>query len=405
LRIELEKMRTSYNIEKKEERIYINMAMAFPGWFSGRASFSLKQVVLENIIKYMETKVLRVTHPREFHLLDEAVSVLQGGQIVAIPTETVYGLAANALDPAACEKIYSAKNRPHDNPLILHISNYTMLKPIADVEKIPPEAYALMDEFWPGPLTLILPKAKDYTGTSLPTVAVRMPNHRVALELIHRCNFPLAAPSANLSGKPSPTCAEHVINDLNGRIPLVIDAVSRSKFGVESTVLDIQNRLILRPGYVTKELLEPYLPGVEYYESTEHWSKIDVNRPPTPGMKYRHYSPDSPLFLYYSPEPGKIDADIAKYILEGKVIVRILNNICSNDLADQYEKLFFSKIGDNDEIAYNLFDVLRRADSLKPDIIIAEAVTTGPFVEAIMNRLEKAASQKISHENPTAQIN
>jgi L-threonylcarbamoyladenylate synthase len=364
----------------------------FPGFRWNLTRFSqLQHQICKNSKSIMETKV---TQPKEFHLLKEAVNLLREGQVVAIPTETVYGLAANALDPVACEKIYSAKNRPADNPLILHVSNYTMLKPIADVENITPEAYALMDEFWPGPLTLILPKAKDYSGTSLPTVAVRMPNHRVALELIHLCNFPLAAPSANLSGRPSPTCAEHVLNDLDGRIPLVIDAVSRSKFGVESTVLDIQNRLILRPGYVTKELLEPYLPGVEYYDSVEHWSRIDPTRPPTPGMKYRHYSPDSPLHLYYSPLPGQIDSDIEKYLQEKKIIVRICNN--SEGPADnRYEMLHFSKNNDNDEIAYNLFDVLRRADSLKPDIIIAEAVITGPFVEAIMNRLEKAASQKI----------
>jgi L-threonylcarbamoyladenylate synthase len=367
----------------------------FPGFRWNLTRFSqLQHQICKNSKSIMETKVIKVTQPKEFHLLKEAVNLLREGQVVAIPTETVYGLAANALDPVACEKIYSAKNRPADNPLILHVSNYTMLKPIADVENITPEAYALMDEFWPGPLTLILPKAKDYSGTSLPTVAVRMPNHRVALELIHLCNFPLAAPSANLSGRPSPTCAEHVLNDLDGRIPLVIDAVSRSKFGVESTVLDIQNRLILRPGYVTKELLEPYLPGVEYYDSVEHWSRIDPTRPPTPGMKYRHYSPDSPLHLYYSPLPGQIDSDIEKYLQEKKIIVRICNN--SEGPADnRYEMLHFSKNNDNDEIAYNLFDVLRRADSLKPDIIIAEAVITGPFVEAIMNRLEKAASQKI----------
>lgn len=375
--------------------------IAFPGCNLTRALSTLfKQLTLRDFKMVMETKVIKVSHPQEFHLLDEAVSLLQQGQVVAIPTETVYGLAANALDPTACEKIYAAKNRPSDNPLILHVSNYTMLKPIADVEKITPETYALMDEFWPGPLTLILPKAKEYTGTSLPTVAVRMPNHRVALELIHRCNFPLAAPSANLSGKPSPTCAEHVIHDLNGRIPLVIDAVSRSKFGVESTVLDVQNRLILRPGYVTKELLEPYLPGVEYYSSVEHWSQIDPNRPPTPGMKYRHYSPDSPLHLYYSPETGKVDSDISKLLKENKVVVRICNNDCTNDTIGGYKKLYFSKSGDNDEIAYNLFDVLRQADSLRPDIIISEAVTTGPFMEAIMNRLEKAASQKIIQKNP-----
>lgn len=351
------------------------------------------------------TKILSIRTREELSLLKEAVDILRKGGVVAMPTETVYGLAANAMDGEACGRIYEAKNRPSDNPLIVHISDLDMLPMLTDVSKLSTEVGQIMERFWPGPLTILLPKGERVPkrvlgGEGLQTVAVRMPDHWLARALIRECGFPLAAPSANLSGRPSPTSAEHVYSDLQGRIPLILDDGHRSSVGVESTVLDVHNRLILRPGAVTREMLQSVLPDVEYFSSVEHWGRVDANRPPTPGMKYRHYSPDSPLRLYYNFPPQIINKEVEELENINLKVVRILNERCSENHSNRNELVMYlaEDAKDYGRMAYNLFDVLRRADALHPDIIIAEALPKCSATEAVMNRLEKAASEKRFYE-------
>ena len=345
----------------------------------------------------METRIIKVQSEQDLHLLKEAVELLKQGNVVAMPTETVYGLAANALDGEACGRIFEAKNRPSDNPLIVHISDLDMLPLVTDVSKLSTEVRQIMDGFWPGPLTILLPKGEGVPkrvvgGAEMQTVAVRMPEHWLARALIRECGFPLAAPSANLSGRPSPTCAQHVFTDLNGRIPLILDDGQRSSVGVESTVLDVHNRLILRPGAVTKEMLQGVLPDVDYFSNVEHWGTVDVNRPPTPGMKYRHYSPDSPLLLYYNYPSELVEEQVCLHLARGSKVVRILSD---RKVVTAAVPMFLSEAKDDyGRMAYNLFDVLRSADALKPDVIIAEALQKCSETEAVMNRLEKAASEK-----------
>ncbi|MDE6733497.1 MAG: threonylcarbamoyl-AMP synthase, partial [Oscillospiraceae bacterium] len=221
----------------------------------------------------------------------KAAEILKRGGLVAIPTETVYGLAANALDENAVRKIFKAKGRPQDNPLIVHISGIEMLPPL--VKNIPEIAKRLAERFWAGPLTMIFPKSDkipDVTSGGLDTVAVRMPESKAAREIIKKCGFPLAAPSANLSGKPSPTSAAHVFEDMNGKIPLII-AGGECLVGVESTVICFKDGKIhiLRPGGITEKMLAEF-GEVEVDKAVTAQPKAD-ERVLSPGMKYKHYSP------------------------------------------------------------------------------------------------------------------
>ena len=231
-------------------------------------------------------------------VIQTAAKILQEGGLVAFPTETVYGLGGNGLDSAACEKIYLAKGRPSDNPLILHISEIEELDRI--VAEVSPQAKALMDAFWPGPLTMIF-KKKDIVPAKatggLDTVAVRFPNHPVARAIIRAAGLPIAAPSANSSGKPSPTRASHVEYDLNGKIDMIVDG-GAAEWGLESTIVDVSDEIpmILRPGAVTKEMIEAVVGQVEIDPAILHKPTADF-KPKAPGMKYTHYSPKAEVFL------------------------------------------------------------------------------------------------------------
>lgn len=369
-------------------------------------------------------------------VLAPAVTSLQQGQPVAIPTETVYGLAANALDPQACQRIYAAKNRPADNPLIVHISSLAMLRALVRPDPSPsPLREDILDElavpavlkpvlrrFWPGPLTVLLPKREDVPDVvtaGLETVAVRFPAHPIAQKIIEQCGFPLAAPSANLSGRPSPTSAQHVLDDLSMRVPVVVDA-GPSSFGLESTVLDVTRDppLILRPGSITARMLQPLLPTIQVFrrDGMNHPSvtpeeiKQMEERPATPGMKYRHYSPTSPLILFHA-DPMDVDGaavelEIRRFVRAeldaGKRLARLplrpspppLLGPFSLSPSDplHYAEFPLSQTGDAEEIARNLFAGLRAADAMQPDLIVAQSVEEEDEGLAIMNRLEKAAS-------------
>ena len=341
----------------------------------------------------------------------EAAELLRAGKLVAFPTETVYGLGGNAYDSTASARIYAAKGRPSDNPLIVHISCFDELSPL--VSDIPKEAKALADRFWPGPLTMIMNKSdkipKETTG-GLDTVAIRMPSHPIANRLIKEAGIPIAAPSANASGRPSTTKAEHVIEDLDGKIDMIIDGGS-SDIGLESTIVDltVKPALILRPGYITIEMLREVIPDIEYDKAVLKRIKDDTIVAKAPGMKYRHYAPKGELTIFEG-DAKAVSSHIyneAKEKLESGYTVGILT---SDELAKSYEslaiekvnavkpKLYIKDIGSRKneaEIAAGLFDALRYFDEIGAEYIYAEAFSEGGIGQAIMNRLMKAAGYHI----------
>ncbi|NLI91097.1 MAG: threonylcarbamoyl-AMP synthase [Peptococcaceae bacterium] len=333
--------------------------------------------------------------------LDEAVKLLRQGEVVAFPTETVYGLGANALDSKACQKIFTIKGRPADNPLIVHIAS------VADAQKIVLEwtdaAKACAEAFWPGPLTLVLPKSEivpDIVSAGLNTVAVRMPAHPAALELIRTAGVPLAAPSANISGKPSPTEGKHVWQDLKGRIPLVIDA-GKCSVGLESTVLDLSGKIpvILRPGGVTREQLRAVLGKVEIELGVEDGREV-LGQPRSPGMKYRHYAPDGEMILLKSQDQKKAEK-IAEWVSHKKSGDKIALLCMEETVAmlsvqelDQIDFLFvLGSVQRPQEAASHLFGALRKCDEEKINCILAEELPEEGIGLAFMNRLKKAAGK------------
>lgn len=330
-----------------------------------------------------------------------AVSDLKASLPVAIPTETVYGLAANALDPLACSRIFKVKNRPTDNPLICHISSMEMLSLLVAKDTdgsltIPEHIRPVLDRFWPGPLTVLLPKADsvpDIVSAGLETVGVRFPSHPVARSIIELCGFPLAAPSANLSGRPSPTTAQHVLHDLDGRISFIVDG-GASQVGLESTVLDATSNppMILRPGAITAAMLRPYLPDIQVYGESSRDLAME-QRPPTPGMKYKHYAPTAPVI---SIRPGPdLEERVQSFLRhqDHKLIIRLC--VRERPVYNSVQNIYLSRTADLLEIARNLFSGLRDADLLTPALILAEAVGEADEGLAIMNRLSKAASSSI----------
>ncbi len=272
----------------------------------------------------METLILKIDpNNPDMNKIKLAATVIRNGGLVAFPTETVYGLGANALDDEAVQKIFIAKNRPIDNPVIVHIANIDDLYMLA--EKIPEEALKLASRFWPGPLTLLLKKSElvpDITTANLDTVAIRMPNHPIALALIKESEVPIAAPSANLSGRPSPTTAEHVIRDLNGKIDVIIDGGDVT-FGVESTVLDLTSEppYILRPGPVTIEEIKTVIKNVEVHPVAKAEKPIETVIAKSPGVKYRHYAPLAEL------DNEHVDIIIAEGIEPTGIGLAIMNRL------------------------------------------------------------------------------
>lgn len=332
----------------------------------------------------MDTKILDGTQAAA---INEAAELLKMGQLVAFPTETVYGLGAYALNKEAVQGIYQAKGRPSDNPLIVHICQQEQLAGL--ISALPPLAETLMEKFWPGPLTLIFPKGEqvppEITG-GLDTVAVRMPNHPVALALLEACALPIAAPSANRSGKPSPTLARHVMHDLAGRIAAVVDG-GAAEVGLESTVLDITQTVpvILRPGGITKEQLEEVIGTVEV--ATPHGDKKETPR--APGMKYTHYAPEAPVIICQSPDEElqpKIDSFTGKLglMLSSETLAKL-------QLPDSTVVVDLGSQNDLSDIAANLFAALRTLDEAEVEIIYTEAFPHTQIGSAVMNRLSKAA--------------
>lgn len=323
--------------------------------------------------------------------IDIAAKALQQGEIVSFPTETVYGLGAIATSQEAVLKVFEAKGRPSDNPLIVHISDIQQMT--STVEEVPEIALTLAKAFWPGPLTMIL-KAKPgiyapALSAGLTTVSFRMPNHPLTLELISKVGIPLVGPSANLSTKPSPTKVEHVFEDMNGRIRGIVDGGS-STVGVESTVIDLTNDegpVILRPGVITKEQIEAVIGPIQ---STVKTTAGEREVPKSPGMKYRHYAPKTPVFVV----DGTIDAfeeTIHKYKVQGKTVGVMARNAIVDTFENKVEGTY--KMGTSvDDMNRALFDALRTLDHLKLDVILAESAPEVGVGIAYMNRLKKAAS-------------
>ena len=340
------------------------------------------------------TKIVKIAEPSR-NLLAEPAQALRDGALVAFPTETVYGLGAVYNNEAALLRIFAVKGRPADNPLIVHIASLEQLTGL--VNEVSPKAELLIKAFWPGPLTLVFPKKNsvpDLVTAQLTTVAVRMPSHPVALELLRLTGVPIAAPSANLSGQPSPTQAEHVIEDLNGKIEFIIDAGS-STAGLESTVLSLNDRtpLILRPGTVTKEMIETVLG-----EPVEMADLSLVDRPQAPGMKYRHYAPKAKVILVTG-DGAKVIAEIKRQLADLTAGTKVAVMAATENLsAYQAEWVWdFGSKAKPEEAAARLYELLRFSDRLKADLILIEGVTPQGIGTAVMNRLNKAAGGNVIH--------
>lgn len=328
-----------------------------------------------------------------------AGEVIKRGGLVAFPTETVYGLGGDALNPEASGKIYAAKGRPSDNPLIVHIADMEHLEGIA--ESVPESARILAEKFWPGPLTMIFPKTgivpRETTG-GLDTVAVRMPSHPVALSLIEASGGYIAAPSANLSGKPSPTEAIHVIRDLKGRIDMIIDGGSTS-IGLESTIVDFTGNVpvILRPGFINPEMLREILGIVEIDPGIAGIPEGSDVRPKAPGMKYRHYAPRAELTVVEG-EAAAVVREINRLTEEAAAAGKRAGVISADETKDLYRADVVHGIGSRAEeetIARHLFGVLRELDDDGVDVIYSESFDTPNMGMAIMNRLLKAAGHRV----------
>ena len=339
---------------------------------------------------------MHITPENQIDLIREAAMTLKIGGLVAFPTETVYGIGANALDVAVVRKIYEAKGRPSDNPLIVHIGHTDEVKKY--VAEIPKIAIPLMEAFWPGPLTLIFKKNHvipyEITG-GLDTVAIRVPAHPLAREIIRQSGLPIAAPSANISGKPSPTIAAHVIEDLNGRVDMIVDG-GDANIGLESTVLDVTSEpaMILRPGGITKAMIEAVVGLVVLDPKDLGVSNEDI--PKAPGMKYKHYAPKGKLVIYYGSKEKAIEAMNAS-------VQKSLSNhekvgiIATNEDLEAYHCDTILTIGsehDAHEIASNLFKVLRQMDDLGVEKILTQAFHEKEIGVATMNRLLKAANNE-----------
>ncbi len=379
----------------------------------------------------MKTEVLKINPldngPEIRRKIKYAAQVIRDGGLVAFPTETVYGLGADAFNAKAVEGIFKAKGRPADNPLISHISDVSQIDRLVS-GKVPPVARVMMEQFWPGPLTLVMNKAEAVPGivtAGLGTAAVRMPSHPVALALIEEAGTPVAAPSANSSGKPSPTSAAHVISDLSGKVDVIVDS-GASVIGLESTVVDVtaDPPVILRPGWIHIGMLAGIVPGITYDRMlTAGDTCACAQKPRSPGMKYRHYAPDAQLLISEGNGTGEIAGGVIKLwnrYAEKGIKVGILSTAQTDGIYREYLTRQSSShlsggnaseaavngsasrteiicLGDRNDpagIAATFFYALREMDRRKAGVILAEAIEPEGIGFAVMNRMIKAAGEE-----------
>lgn len=351
----------------------------------------------------MQTELIKITESdvenstEQNHVIEKAGKILRQGGLVAFPTETVYGLGGDALNKESSRKIYAAKGRPSDNPLIVHIAALEALFPIA--AEVPECALRLAEAFWPGPLTMIFKKSErvpmETTG-GLGTVAVRMPGNAVARAMIEAGGGYVAAPSANTSGKPSPTQAKYVAEDMDGRIDLILDGGAVG-IGLESTIVDLTGEvpMILRPGYITKDMLEKVLGEVEVDQTI--LSADCKEKPKAPGMKYRHYAPKGELTIV-SGEPEKVVATINRLANEAAAAGKKTGVIATQENSARYEAAVVKCAGkrrDEEAIARSLYTILREFDDEAVEVMYSESFAGGEMGQAIMNRLLKAAGHHV----------
>ncbi len=362
----------------------------------------------------METRFVTIDEREpQADRIEAAAKIIKDGGLVAFPTETVYGLGGNALDPEASRRIYAAKGRPSDNPLIAHIADFAQLGPL--VAEIPEAAQILMKKYWPGPMTLIFRKSQlvpESTTGGLDTVAVRMPSHPVARALIRAAGVPIAAPSANLSGRPSPTRASHVREDMDGRIDMILDG-GEVGIGLESTIIDVtgEEPSLLRPGFISEEMIRELFADMTVDAASIGPASPDMH-PKAPGMKYRHYAPRAQMTIVRGGQEAvrqKICALAGEELRAG----RKTGLICTTESRPFYEEKLRPLLGgsenagerldlvtvgsrrDGSSIAHNLYDVLRSFDTAGVDVIYSESFEEGQLGGAIMNRLKKAAGYHI----------
>ena len=349
----------------------------------------------------MNTKI-ECVNPKQIDetIMEEAGRLIAEGELVAFPTETVYGLGGDALHPEASRKIYAAKGRPSDNPLIVHIADFSDMERVA--QEVPEAAKKLADAFWPGPLTMIVNKSDAVplaTTGGMNTVVVRMPNHPVALDLIRKSGCLIAAPSANTSGRPSPTEASHVAEDLSGKIAMILDG-GPVGIGIESTIIDLTEPtpMVLRPGYITPEMLSKVL-GEEVIIDPGIIAADDSRKPKAPGMKYKHYAPKADMVIVDGPQAEvieKINALVQQKRSAGEKVAVI----ATEESEHSYQADVILSMGsrsDEDAIAQHLYRILRECDELHVDAIYSESFQTPRIGQAIMNRLLKAAGHTVIH--------
>ena len=347
-----------------------------------------------------KTLVLKVNPQKpETKKVQVAAELIKKGGLVAFPTETVYGLGADALNPQAVLALFEAKKRPLDNPPIVHVENINDVYRLA--KQVPPKAEKLMREFWPGPLTLVFKHSDivpSVTVAGLDTIAIRMPQHKVALALIRESNRPIAAPSANLAGKPSPTSAKHVFDDLNGRIDAILDG-GTTHIGVESTVLDLSVNppMVLRPGGTPFEALKKALGDVQLHPFVVAEEELPIGKARSPGMKHKHYAPNAKVILVEGSVPAvvsKIRELADSYRLKGDKV----GALATDETIAHYKADVVKSLGSRFNlaaIAQNLFRLLREFDAESVDVIIAEGVPAEGLGLAVMNRLRKASGYNI----------
>jgi len=330
------------------------------------------------------TQVLHLDQERpQQETIELAASIIRNGGLVAFPTETVYGLGADAMNENAVRKIFEAKGRPSDNPCIVHVDGREMLDRVAGA--VPAKAERLIQKFWPGPLTLVLerrPEVAPSVSAGLSTVAVRMPGSGIALEMIRAARTPVAAPSANASGRPSPTTAAHVLEDLGGRIDLILDG-GTTNIGIESTVLDVTTDppMILRPGWITQEKLSEMIGPIERADSGEELRR-------SPGTRHRHYSPRARVVLIEQGSPGFIEQVCRDHLKEGAV------GFAGHSAVEIDDPNFSAiRLGSNaKDYAHSIYATLRQLDKKDPRVIIVEGISEAGEGAAVMDRLRRAAS-------------
>ncbi len=348
----------------------------------------------------MDTKIIKIDEENiDEALISQAGKIIKNGGLVAFPTETVYGLGGDALNRESSKKIYAAKGRPSDNPLIVHIADIRDMDAI--VLKVTENALKLAKRFWPGPLTMILKKSDrvplETTG-GLDSVAIRMPVHKTAAAFIKAAGGYVAAPSANISGKPSPTSAKYVIQDMDGRIDMIIDG-GDSGIGLESTIVDLTGDIpvLLRPGYITVEQLRKVLGNVDVDKTILDGDCKE--RPKAPGMKYRHYAPKGELTIVEGQALAVVEK-INELTHEAERKNKKVCVIATDENADSYEAGVIKSIGsrnDEDIIAHRLYTILRECDDENVDVIYSESFDSAGIGQAIMNRLLKAAGHHMIH--------